>query len=667
MALKFDAGDVRLSMYALGELEGAERAEVEALLAENVEARAFVEDLRRAAGALENGLRGEAQPELSAAQRERVVRAAGKSASRRWIPYAIAAGIAIVSLEGWIAYVKQRQEGRALSVADVPELDVQRADPEPASPPALRFSPGSVQPFSGLSDGRAAGVPAESIDVRRQVERLKSLGYAGGGQENDLADSGESYATILESAFRFTRDDPLSTFSIDVDTASYANVRRFLMDGQRPPPDAVRIEELINYFDYDYPQPRGAAPFSVNTAVAECPWNREHLLLRIGLQGRAVHRHERNPSNLVFLVDVSGSMDDPRKLPLVVSSLRMLTEELDSRDRIAIVVYAGSSGLVLDSTSAKQRDSVLAALDRLRAGGSTNGGEGIQLAYSVARAHFERGGTNRVILCTDGDFNVGVTSHEALVELIESERKSGVFLSVLGFGTGNLKDSTMEQLADKGNGNYAYIDSLREARKVLVEQIGGTLETIAKDVKIQIELNPAKAQAWRLVGYENRVLAHQDFNDDTKDAGEIGAGHTVTALYEIVPVGVELREPGVDPLRYSQENEPAQAPLESRFESSAFDDELAFVKLRYKQPDGDESRLLSQPVLSTGDGFERGDVDFRFAAAVAAFGMKLRGSPHVERLSYADISRMASAAIGADVRGYRAEFLDLVRLAQELR
>ncbi|MCC7014629.1 MAG: VWA domain-containing protein [Planctomycetes bacterium] len=475
---------------------------------------------------------------------------------------------------------------------------------------------------------------------------------------NRFGNDAHSPPTIFENPFVLAGNDPRSTFSIDVDTASYANARRFLLQDQRPPADAVRIEEFVNYFDYEYPQPSGAEPFSVSSELSQCPWNARHRLLRVGLQGRDVLRNERNASNLVFLIDVSGSMCDALKLPLVVRSLQLLCEQLDARDTVAIVVYAGSSGLVLDATSARNRALVLDALQRLEAGGSTNGGEGIELAYRVAREHFVEGGTNRVILCTDGDFNVGVTSRDALVELIETQRRSGVFLSVLGFGTGDMQDATMEQLADKGNGNYAYIDSLAEARKVLVEQIGGTLETIAKDVKIQIEFNPAQTQAWRLIGYENRVLAHEDFADDAKDAGEIGGGHTVTALYELVPVGVpfEVASSGA-------------VPTDSRpqLERTPDEGQVCLVQLRYKAPDGDSSRLTSHVVRAANDDFAHASLDQRFAAAVAAFGMKLRGSPHVVQLSFADIERLASGALGRDERGYRVEFLDLVRRAGQLR
>ena len=420
----------------------------------------------------------------------------------------------------------------------------------------------------------------------------------------------------------------------------------------------MRTEELINYFSYDYPKPQAENPFSVNVEVARAPWNAKHELVRVGLKGRDVPVAERPSSNLVFLIDVSGSMRDVDKLPLLKRSLRALVEKLSARDRVAIVVYAGSSGLVLPSTQGADMNRILKALDELEAGGSTNGADGIQLAYQTARENFLKDGNNRVILCTDGDFNVGVTSQSELISLIEKERASGVFLSVLGFGIGNLKDSTMEKLAGRGNGNYSYIDSPSEGRKVLVEQMGSTLFTIAKDVKVQVEFNPARVAGYRLIGYENRLLAKEDFNDDKKDAGEIGAGHTVTALYEIVPVGQPLPDQlSVDPLKY-------QGPAAER---SAGSDELLTVKLRYKAPDGNESRLIESPVQAPMEKtFDQASQDFQFAAAAAAFGMKLRGSPNAGDISWQEIQNIARRNLGEDRGSYRAEFLTLVEKARQL-
>ncbi|MDP9291294.1 MAG: VWA domain-containing protein [Verrucomicrobiota bacterium] len=468
----------------------------------------------------------------------------------------------------------------------------------------------------------------------------------------------EAYDHIADNPFLRVDQNPLSTFSIDVDTGSYANVRRFLTNGQLPPKDAVRIEELLNYFPYDYPQPAGDDPFSVNVEVAPAPWNPEHKIARIGLKGRELAAHDRPACNLVFLLDVSGSMDEPAKLPLVKELMKMLVPKLNERDRVAIVVYAGASGLVLPSTEATKRNEILRAIDELRPGGSTNGAAGIQLAYDIAKANFIKGGVNRVILATDGDFNVGTTNQGALVRLVEEKAKSGVFLTVLGFGMGNLKDAMLEKLADKGNGIYGYIDTKKEAEKTFVEQIGGTLVTIAKDVKIQIEFNPAQVGAFRLIGYENRILRHEDFNDDKKDAGEIGAGHTVTALYELVPAGTDTRLPGVDALKYQKPS----APVAERESASS---ELMTVKLRYKQPDGDTSKLLQQAVADIAKDATPSK-DLQFAAAVAEFGMVLRESPHKGNATFETALSLCEHGLGADPHGYRREFMDLVRKAKSL-
>jgi Ca-activated chloride channel family protein len=462
----------------------------------------------------------------------------------------------------------------------------------------------------------------------------------------------EAYDRIDDNPFRLTAQDPLSTFSIDVDTASYANVRRFLNGGSLPPPDAVRIEEMINYFRFDYPQPQNGAPFSVTTEVTACPWDPEHRLALVGLQARPLDLEAVPARNLVFLLDVSGSMEPPDKLPLVRTAMRMLVDTLTARDRIAIVVYAGATGIVLPSTSGAHKDKIHAAIARLEAGGSTNGGAGITLAYKVAEEQFVRGGINRVILATDGDFNVGVTNQGDLTRLIEQKRASGIFLSVLGVGTGNIKDSTMEKLADRGNGNYSYLDSVHEARKVLVHEAGATLVTVAKDVKIQVEFNPINVAAYRLIGYENRMLRHQDFNDDRKDAGEIGAGHTVTALYEIVPAGAKVNVPQVDALKYQRPAVPA--PGTAR-------DELMTVKLRYKAPDGDVSKLISVPVKNR---TAEMSANVGFAAAVAEFGMLLRESEHRGSATHADAAALARRFRGPDPDGYRAEFVRLVEIAE---
>ncbi len=468
----------------------------------------------------------------------------------------------------------------------------------------------------------------------------------------------EAYARIDENPFVQVGAQPLSTFSIDVDTASYANVRRFLNDGQRPPRDAVRIEEMINYFQYGYPEPEGGEPFSVTAEVGPCPWAQGRRLVHIGLKGRTLRASEVGPRNLVFLLDVSGSMASPRKLPLLKQAMRVLVAQLDGRDRVAIVVYAGASGLVLPSTAGSDKVRILDALNRLSAGGSTNGGAGIELAYRTAREHFDPRGVNRVILATDGDFNVGTTSEGALTRLIERERASGVFLTVLGLGTGNLQDSRMEALADRGNGNYAYIDSLAEARKVLGTEAGATLVTIAQDVKIQVEFNPQRVQSYRLIGYENRLLRAEDFDDDSKDAGEIGAGHTVTALYEVVPSGAGSKA-GRTPvaLRYQQER-----PLSAAADSS----ELMSVRLRHQRPGGSKSELVEGAITDRGESLGETTDDFRFSAAVAAFGMLLRSSKHAGSANWSLVAELARGARGRDPHGYRGELLEMVAKASKL-
>ncbi|MGQ0542604.1 MAG: vWA domain-containing protein [Blastocatellia bacterium] len=474
------------------------------------------------------------------------------------------------------------------------------------------------------------------------------------GFDDDVA-KGDRYAEINENPFLESSRAPLSTFSIDVDTASYSNVRRYLKDGQLPPKDAVRIEELINYFEYDYPQPIGDVPFSVSTETAVCPWNTKHKIVQIGLQGKKIALDNTPPSNLVFLLDVSGSMNSPDKLPLLKDGLRMMVNQLKPNDRVAIAVYAGSSGLVLPSTAVSSKGEILAALDKLEAGGSTNGGQGIQLAYTVAANNYIQGGNNRVILATDGDFNVGLTGDGELVSLIEQKRKSGILLSVLGFGTGNLNDSMMEKLAGKGNGNYAYIDSRDEARKALGQQIAGTLYTIAKDVKIQVEFNPAQVAGYRLIGYENRLLANRDFEDDKIDAGEIGAGHSVTALYEVVPAGQKIDNDGIE-LKYSKFE-----PTGTQFAS-----ELMTVKLRYKEPEGTQSKLLTIGVLNSNRSYEKASENLRFASAVAQLGLLLRDSRYKGSASFGNARSLAQNSVGNDLQSYRGEFLELIDRASAL-
>lgn len=494
-------------------------------------------------------------------------------------------------------------------------------------------------------------VPAEPTETTEPTDP-RAADTAQGNREN--------YAVVHENPFLAAERNPLSTFAIDVDRASYANVRRFLTQNrQLPPPDAVRLEELVNYFPYRYPQPR-TGPASLNAEVAACPWNPAHQLVLVGVQGKQVSAENLPPANLVFLLDVSGSMDDPDKLPLLKESLRLLVREsLRPQDYVSIVVYAGAAGVVLPPTSGAEPETILRALDGLAAGGSTAGGEGLRLAYQLAQQHQRPGSNNRIILATDGDFNVGEQSDADMERLITQERESGVFLSVLGFGTGNIQDSKMELLADKGNGNYAYIDQLNEARRVLVQQFGGTLFTLAKDVKVQVEFNPALVREYRLLGYENRLLAAADFNDDRKDAGELGAGQQVTALYEVVPIGApETGSSSVDALKYQKTNtDPAAASAE-----------LLTVKLRYQEPQGSPSQLIILPVRNVrlGEPIAQASDNLRWAAAVAQFGLLLRGSRYAGSATWGSTTALARTADGADADGTRTEFRELVQQAAAL-
>jgi Ca-activated chloride channel family protein len=525
--------------------------------------------------------------------------------------------------------------------------------------PAPQASP--AKPGKGKKDAPESMAIAEGAVAERTVRSAMGMRYGRGVgalamRSASVEPSRERYAHIDEPGFAHTKDQPLSTFSVDVDTASYSNVRRMLRDGQRPPADAVRVEEMINYFDYDAPPPSGSAPIAIHTEVSSAPWAPDHRLVRVALRARDLEQDADKPRNLVFLVDVSGSMQSEDKLPLLRRGLGMLARELRPEDRVAIVVYAGASGVVLPATSGADRASIEAALGQLEAGGSTNGGAGIELAYKIAQEHFVRDGINRVILATDGDFNVGVTSEGELTRLIEEKRKTGVFLTVLGFGTGNLNDSGMEQLADKGNGNYAYIDSIEEAHKVLVREAGSTLVTVAKDVKIQVEWNPAHVASYRLIGYENRKLADRDFNDDEKDAGEMGAGHRVTALYDVQLKRSAALTGEVDPLRYQGERALTDA---------AASPELLTVKVRYKQPNDSASALIERRVQHDAKALADASSDQRLAAAVAAFGMALRGSEHRGRASFALARELASSVAAQDQRE-RLELIDMIDAAAKL-
>lgn len=732
--------DPKLTAYALGELQGDEAREIEAHLKEDKPLRENVEMIRRAAAALsaafEAELGAESNNEAAAPKRRRMGRlpvgvwygaaaavllavgigllwpatGAARRNARRADPLAAAPQRMPGSSYTPNASGQQRasalpskneQDSNYLAAAD----DISKTRSEGSSSRQLQpgYYPG-MAPTQSVGEARS-NMAAQRLSSRKRASQpqippgtASELEYPGGypgmapgmypgmmpGAQwvldpNDVLrdTSANAFDHVDDNPFKEVKNSPLSTFSVDVDTASYAIVRRFITQrGTLPPPGAVRIEEMINYFDYDYPQPVGYEPFSVTTDVTQVPWridgqrDGQRRLVRIGLKGKEIDREERGAANLVFLIDVSGSMRPEDKLPLLKRSLRMLVDELRPDDRIAIVVYASASGLVLPSTPVEEKQTILEAIANLEAGGSTNGGAGIELAYRIAMERFDAEGINRVILATDGDFNVGMTDQSALTRLIESRRESGVFLSVLGFGLDNLRDATMEKLADKGNGNYAYIDSIMEGHKVLVRQAGGTLVPIAKDVKIQVEFNPARVASYRLIGYENRILAKEDFNDDRKDAGEIGAGHTVTALYEIVPVGQAGDRPDVDGLRYQLREPEAQVDDADDVKEQPFADELLTVKLRYKLPDEDESRLIEKPVKDNVIPLNEVSRDLRFAAAVAAFGMILRDSPHKGDASLERVTELALGSLGDghvnDGQGDRRRFIEIVEDARGL-
>ncbi|SEA35395.1 vWA domain-containing protein [Pelagibacterium halotolerans] len=523
-------------------------------------------------------------------------------------------------------------------------------------------APQEVAEVEALADRERADVAAAepapipmAAPAPEMTQRLSTAAPMGGGALGNPVDAGggDRFAAFEEGGVQIVADNPVATFSIDVDTAAYAYVRRALEMGQIPPSDAVRVEELINYFDYSYPAPTGDVPFETSVAVTASPWNPENRLVHIGIQGETIDLDAVPPANLVLLIDTSGSMDEPSKLPLLKRAFALLVNEMGPEDTISIVTYAGSAGIVLEPTPASEKATILQAIEDLVPGGSTAGAQGIEAAYDLAEKAMVEGGTNRVLLATDGDFNVGLSDPDGLESYIETQRDAGIFLSVLGFGTGNYNDAVMQSLAQAGNGNAAYIDSYSEARKVLVEEMGGTLLTIAKDVKIQVEFNPQTVAEYRLIGYETRALAREDFNNDAVDAGDIGAGHTVTAIYEVTPVGFRG---SVDPLRYG--NDEAVAP-------GTNDDELGFLKLRYKAPDGDVSELIETPIRVDADTAMASD-DLDFAAAVAAFGQKLRGSTHLRAMDWSEIRALAASAVEGDPTGRRAEFLRLIDIAESL-
>ena len=556
--------------------------------------------------------------------------------ARQLICSAAGYGTVTVKIDRSVAEMVIKMEPEEQKLEEVVVSAYGIAAPDRAYEPAL----------SKALSGRTAGIAiTQSAKMRRRPSSNVS-------QYNT-----EDYDAITENRFLETSTNPLSTFAIDVDGASYSNVRRFLTNGQLPPSGSGRVEEMINYFHYNYPQPENNDPFSINTEAGVCPWNPGHQLVMIGLQGKKVPAENLPPSNLVFLIDVSGSMMDENKLPLVRSSMKLLAEQLREEDKVSIVVYAGNAGLVLPATSGSNKQKIKDAIESLEAGGSTAGGAGIQLAYKIARQNLFAKGNNRVILCTDGDFNVGASSDAEMEKLIEQERKSGIYLTVLGYGMGNYKDNKMQKLADKGNGNHAYIDNLSEAKKVLVNEFGGTLFTIAKDVKLQVEFNPAKVQAYRLIGYENRMLNKEDFNNDEKDAGEIGSGHTVTALYEIIPVGVKDKWiEKTDALKYQKKHTPVNRNT----------DEMMTIKFRYKAPDGDKSRLIEYPVKANLREESELSSNFRFAIAVAEFGMLVSDSEFKQASKYSHAAALAAGALDEDAEGYRREFIDLVKRADDL-
>jgi Ca-activated chloride channel family protein len=699
--------EVQLTAYALGEGSPAERAAVEARLRSNPAAQAAVDDVRALAARLATELQGEPDIGLTDDQRRSIRQAAARPAGRlvrfpwlRLTGFAAVAAVVTLVFSGalWNAarhlldsqFARLQESSISVGLVEVDEQQLDELFETVAAPKVMEMKPPDLDwnmaPPPEVQDFCAA--PAESVVTELPVASdaispivMKGLSpgamanRSGAGRAASLGSYGgqwhpypypppantESYAPIQGNTFKQVANEPLSTFSIDVDTASYANVRRFLRAGQMPPPDAVRVEEMVNYFPYDYAPPKGKTPFAVHVESAACPWAPAHALVRIALKGKPLDAERRPPCNLVFLIDVSGSMTPDNKLPLVKKSIKLLARQLAAQDRVSLVVYASATGLVLPATPASDLATIDAALESLQAGGSTAGGAGIRLAYDEARRNFRRDGNNRVVLCTDGDFNVGIVNSEELAGFIAERAKQGIFLTVLGFGMGNYKDDRLETLSNKGNGNYAYVDSFSEARKVLAEQAAGTLFAIAKDVKLQIEFNPAQVSAYRLVGYENRLLAKEDFNDDKKDAGELGAGHAVTAFYEVVPVGAESA-PGVDPLKY----QPAAERTPVARKRANDNPEWLTVKLRYKQPQADTSAKIEVPFVGAAVPFANASADFRFAAGVATAGLMLRGDPSVMDLEFPAVAAWVSAAVGTDPGGYRQEFLGLLRDAAAL-
>jgi Ca-activated chloride channel family protein len=698
--MKVNLDDPNLTAFALGELCANDHAKMAEAVRESPEAQAYVAETQQFARLLRGEYEAERQeprtanPETreklssvvwTAEQRRSATRYQWGSLAAALAMFAVIGAVAITTIHRESGRLSQRAPGDAKTTSPkkesasetILEMEATPSEPLLALKPQTSPAPPQIADNTVGYEHREVQPSAELEPPPPPMPMWKSL--AAGGTYNTGETQSEppsryrqdfdtaTYDKVDENPFLPAATNPLSTFSIDVDTASYANVRRFINSGSLPPKDAVRVEEMINYFSYDYKEPESDKPFSIDLDATSCPWDPSHRLLRIGLKGREVANENRPASNLVFLLDVSGSMTPAERLPLVKQAMRLLIDKLTEKDRVAIVVYAGGSGLALKSTPGNEKEKIVRALEELNAGGSTNGAEGIELAYKVAADNFIKGGVNRVILATDGDFNIGVTNQGDLIRLIEAKAKSGVFLSVLGVGSDNLKDSTMQKLADKGNGNYAYLDSVEEARKVLVQQINGTLMTIAKDVKIQVEFNPAKVASYRLIGYEKRLLRKEDFNNDKVDAGEIGAGHTVTALYEVVPAGAGATDPAasvppVDPLKYQS---PAVTTAAKTETSSS--PEMVTVKLRHKKPDGDASELTEKSFTDNGSKFENAAPDLKFAAAVAEFGMLLRDSQYKGKGTLGAVIEWAQEGKGRDPAGYRAGFIEMARKAESLK
>jgi len=656
---KITPDDPRLTAYALGELEPAEHAAIEAAIKDDPAAQAAVAQIRALSGDLTAALAKEPLPFVPAPANKTEKPPAREAYQPRKFarfPFYLVGGLAAAACFAVIIVQQRVTLSESKQKSALYELRMDKAK--------VAYEEKSRMDGEKRAESRVQGYYEISLGSVADVVTMPTTSAASPGLQDETAGAGlpspvfntEAYAYQADNAYMDVAGNPLSTFSIDVDSAGYSNMRRFIQQGQRPPRDAVRIEEMVNYFPYNYTAPKDDKPFAASMEVASAPWNPQHRLVRIGLKGREIPEAERPALNLVFLLDVSGSMNEPNKLPLVKESMKLLVEKLKPTDRVAIAVYAGASGLALPSTSIEKKQEILAAIDALTPGGSTNGAMGIQLAYDIAKANFIKDGANRVVLCTDGDFNIGVTNQGDLTRLIEEKAKSGVFLTVLGFGMGNYKDDTLEKLADKGNGNYGYVDNFAEAKKLLVNQLSGTLVTIAKDVKIQVEFNPALVKSYRLIGYENRMLKKEDFNNDKIDAGEIGAGHTVTALYEVVPIGEDSPSdvPAVDALKYQSEKKAKLAKVVGSAE-------MLTLKVRYKAPTSDVSSKLEFPLVDSGSAFAAASQDFKFAAAVASFGMMLRESPHKGSTSFDAVLGWAEDGFGQDKDGYRREFMELVK------